>query len=83
MIMKRGIYTSEFWMSLGTLIATVTGVIYGVLPRIPATLVVGFIVVGYVISRGIAKNNYDEDTYDPYDVRRNGCGRRNGRNPKS
>jgi hypothetical protein len=62
--MKRGYQTSEFWLTLGSLIATVTGVIYGVLPKTPATIVVGAIVIGYCIGRGIAKQNYDENSND-------------------
>ena len=70
--MTPGYQTSEFWFGLGTLIATITGVIYGVLPRGPATWVVGSIVVSYIISRGILKKSYEE-TSDPNVGQPNGC----------
>lgn len=65
---RRGITTSEFWMTLGTLLTTVTGTLFGILKPVPAGIVTALIVFGYCISRGLAKrhdrDNDDEGAYE-------------------
>lgn len=52
---RRGVTTSEFWMTLGTLLTTVAGTLFGIMKPIPAGIVTTAIVIGYCISRGLAK----------------------------
>ena len=58
---KRGITTSEFWMSLGSLISTVAGVLFGILPIKYAVIVSSLITIGYCLSRGLAKRKPDDN----------------------
>lgn len=52
---RRGITTSEFWMSLGTILTTVASTLFGIMKPIPAGIITTAIVIGYTLSRGIAK----------------------------
>lgn len=73
---RRGITTSEFWLSLGTVLSTTAGCLFGVLKPLPAGILTTAVVIGYTLSRGIAKRKpKDDDDYnddhggDPYERR--------------
>lgn len=63
---QRGITTSEFWMSLATIISTMAGALFGFLPKNNACIVLAIIVVGYTLSRGIAKRKPNNPMDKPY-----------------
>jgi hypothetical protein len=54
---NRGITTSEFWMSLGTVLSTTAGCLFGVLKPLPAGIITAAVVIGYTLSRGLAKRH--------------------------
>jgi len=53
--MRRGITTSEFWLTLGSSISMLAGGLFGILPPTTAALVLGGVVATYIASRGFIK----------------------------
>ena len=53
----RGYQTTEFWITLSTIISTIAGALFTSVPWKVALLVIAIISTGYVISRGLAKIN--------------------------
>jgi Flp pilus assembly protein TadB len=56
----RGITTSEFWLSLGTIMTTQAGVTFAGFPPVFAGLFLVAVCVSYTLSRGIAKRGQNQ-----------------------
>jgi hypothetical protein len=61
---QRGITTSEFWLTGVTIATTTGGFLFGVLKPIPAACVSAAVVIGYTISRGLAKRKKANTSYE-------------------
>ncbi len=57
----RGYQTTEFWMTLTTILTSVAGCLFGVLPKYSASMVTAAVVVGYSLSRGLAKQRTPQE----------------------
>ena len=54
-------------MTLGTLLTTVAGSLFGVMKPVPAGIITAAIVIGYCLSRGLAKRK--RRSFDDYNER--------------
>jgi len=55
----RGITTSEFWLTLTSIVATVGGVMTSLVPPPTAAVTLAILVAAYTISRGFVKIKKD------------------------
>lgn len=55
-IQPRGVFTTEFWLTLAAMLAATIALLAGAIPAETWTFIVGGGAGAYALSRGIAKN---------------------------